>query len=282
MQRRLIINLGLLFAITILIVILKFASNQDNPVAEVHLTQLQPEQINQIKITRNKNDVILMKRVDNHWMMQQPVNAPANEYRINTLLKLVDAYSYSQFKINETDLKQFQLDNPAVVVQLNNTDIAFGDTSPLGKQRYVMVDQVIHLINDSLFQQLQAPATFYVDNKILPEKSAIHKIIFNDIQIEAVNGIWQITPQQQISADDIVSVVQEWKMLTAITVKLYDKTQPLIQKVTVGFENGDQTTLDILAMTPDLLIGNPETGLEYIIGGEYTDKLFISKTVKAN
>lgn len=279
MQRRLLINLGLLLLIILLSVLIYHGSEQKKTAPDVKLTQLQPDTIKKIQITRKGSDTIELVRKDKQWFMQKPIQAPANEFRIKTLLKLANAYSYTHFVASAAELQQYQLDKPAISVSFNGTTIALGNTSPVEKRRYVLVNNTVHMINDSLYQQLQAPATFFLDNQLVRGDSPIKQIRFPGYTIEAANGIWQIDPKRDTSSDKLVSLVQAWESLTAITVKTYQpetvSNQP--QQVIIETEDGKTQHFDIVSPAPDLVLANPELGLEYVIADEITGDLFLDK-----
>ncbi|MEE9552389.1 MAG: DUF4340 domain-containing protein, partial [Gammaproteobacteria bacterium] len=164
---------------------------------DVTLTATDPENAEHIKIIRRDLDDITFKKQDNRWFMQHPYAITANPVRINTLLGVLQAHSYAQFDTTEVTLGRFLLDHPLVSIQIDDNLIKFGDTNPLERLRYVLFNNTVHLINDSLYQQLLAPATFFISLKLIPAGNNISAIHLLDDHVSLVDGIWKLNPPRE-------------------------------------------------------------------------------------
>ena len=274
MQSRLLINIALLITVTGLALFLVFTNKQKVTDKEVPLTAVNPASVNTILIDRKKSGAIRFNKVDGKWQMQSPYQLPANEFRINTMLKILHAYSYTQFNVADVDLKRFLLDAPDLAIQFNDTRIAFGDTSPLSRQRYVLVNDKVHLINDSLYEQLQAPATFFLDTRLLPESAKITSIEFPDYTISMKTGTWSVDPQAHVSADKLVAVVNAWQKLDAISISKYEEGD---STKNIHIDAGPAGKFDFVIVTPQpkLVLARPDIGIQYYISGYDTKQLFL-------
>ena len=174
MRSRLFLNIFLFLIVIGLALFLARTTNDVNE-QDIVLTSLDPDSVNNIKIIRRDLEEISFSKQDNQWVMQTPYEIAANRLRINTMLKLLQAHSYTQLDSNDVELNQSLLDDPVVSIQFDNTKIDFGDTSPIGKDklRYVLLNNIVHLVNDSLYQQLLTNASFFISPKLLPEGSNI-------------------------------------------------------------------------------------------------------------
>ena len=274
MQSRLVTNVVLLIIVIGLALFLTNTNKQEPVVKEMPLTGIDPASVKTILIKRKQSNEIRFDKVDNKWHMQSPFQLPANEFRINTMLKLLQAHSYTEFNKADVDLNRFLLEAPDLSIQFNDTRIGFGDTSPLDKQRYVLVDDKVHLINDSLYEQLQAPATFFLNTRLLPEGSKITAINFPEYSISMETGTWSISPQTGVSADKLVAVVNAWQTLDAISISAYQATD---KTESIRIDAGTAGVFDFIIVSPqpNLVLARPDIGIQYHISGYDTKRLFL-------
>ena len=223
---------------------------------------------------RNTSDEILFQKDIGKWWMQEPYHMPANEFRINTMLNLPGAHSYTQFSKNEVELERFLLNEPAVSIEFNDTRIDFGDTSPIGEQRYVLVNDTVHLINDSLYQQLQTPATFFLSTKLLPDDKEINNIHFPDYTIGRQDNKWSVEPSHDISADDTVKIVHAWRNASAISIRDIEAGENH-GAIRIELDDGSAIEFNIINPLPQLILARPDIGLQYHISSYDAENLFL-------
>ena len=274
MRSRLLINLVLLVIVICLALFLSRTTNHDTaPVT--YISDIDPDSIRNIKIIRRDLDDIIFNKINEKWMMQAPYKIAANIVRINSILRLLKYPSYVQLDKNEVELDRFLLDNPAVSVLLDNTKIDFGDTSPLNKneQRYVLLDNTIHLTNDNLYQQLLTNASFFISPRLLPDGAKITAIQFPDHRVHMVNDIWQIDPSLDISADDIISLINAWQDAQAVTVRKYIETGQN-EQIIVELEQAPPITFIVTSPLPNLVLARPEFNVQYHLSSYETARLF--------
>ena len=269
MSQRFLINLGLLFCIIGLAVFL--TSDRDDEVVEqvVTLTDIDPENIHVIHIERRDLDDIIFQKQGDHWDMQSPFNLPANSSRIKVMLKLLQAHSYDHFSAPDNDLTPYMLAVPAVSIVLNDTRIAFGDTSPLEeKLRYVLVKDTVHIINDSLFHQLQTSATFFLNPKLIPPDAKIKTVHLPELTIDNTeNGKVSVAHHQIINA---------WKQMESVSVRNYEEMEP-IDTIKLELTSGEIIEFIILSARPNLILARPDMGIQYHISNTDSDSLFPTK-----
>ncbi len=266
MSRRLLINLGLLFCIVGLAIFL--TTNEDKEIVEeeITLTDIDPASIHIIQIERQGLDNIIFQKQDDHWDMQSPFNLPANLSRIKVMLKLLQAHSYDHFSAADNDLTPFMLAVPAVSIILNDTRIAFGDINPLEKKlRYVLIKDTVHIINDSLFHQLQASATFFLNPKLIPPGATIKTIHFPELTID-------YTENGKVSGAHH-HIINAWKQMESVSVRKYEEMEP-IDTIKLELTSGEIIEFIILSARPNLILARPDIGIQYHISNTVSDSLF--------
>lgn len=269
MPRRLLINLVLLFCVIGLAVFLGTNKEQEIIEPDVTLTDIYPDSIHRIHIERRDLDDIIFQKQNDHWHMQSPFNLPANPSRINVMLKLLQAHSYDHFSAPDNDLTPYMLAVPAVSIVLNDTRIAFGDTNPLNKKlRYVLVKDTVHIINDSLFHQLQTSATFFLNQKLIPPGATIKAIHLPELTIGNTDSGKVTRAHQQI--------IKAWMHVESVYVGKYEEIEP-IDTIKLELTSGEIIEFIILSARPNLILARPDTGIKYHIGNLDSDSLFPTK-----
>ena len=274
MRLRLFINLLLFLCVFGLALFLIRDEGEEIVEPTVSLTQIQPDSIHVIHIERRDLDDIIFQKQGDNWMMQRPFNLPANPSRIHVMLKLLQAHSYDQFSAADNDLTPFMLEVPAVSIVLNDTRIAFGDTNPLEeKLRYILVKDTVHIINDSLFHQLQTSATFFLDAKLIPTGTTIKAIQLPELNIENAED-------ETLSGADR-QIVKSWNQVKSISVRKYEEIEA-IDTIKLELTTGEMIEFVIVSNRPNLILARPERGIQYHISNTVSDNLFPAKPETGN
>lgn len=155
MSRRTLINIGL-FLLAALLGVLAWRLQPPPPPG---LTDLQPGQIDRIEISDRSGRQILLTRQNGTWMLGE---IPASVDRIEQLLGLCITPSLKRFPAPRESLQEFGLDPPAILLKLNDLELAFGSNDPLNGWRYVQIADQIHLIGDGFHHHLSAPPSDYL------------------------------------------------------------------------------------------------------------------------
>jgi len=274
MQQRLFINLLLFLCVIGLAIFLGRDEDKGIVEQEVTLTDIHPDSIHRIHIERRDLDDIIFQKQDDHWTMQSPFNLPANPSRIKVMLKLLQAHSYDRFSAPDNDLTPYMLAVPAVSIVLNDTRIAFGDTNPLEeKLRYVLVKDTVHIINDSLFYQLQTSATFFLDPKLIPLDATIKTIHLPELTIDNTDSGKVTGAYHQI--------INAWKQVESISVRKYEEIEA-IDSIKIELGTGELIEFIIVSDRPSLILARPERGIQYHISNTVSDSLFPTKPETEN
>lgn len=124
------------------------------------LSQLHPQEITLIEISRAFEKPIIMKRIHEQWLID---DQPANTARIKQLLTITQTPSLHRFTAPQ-DLRPFGLSPAPLVLRLNQEPFIFGGNDPINGWRYVLYQGVIHLIGDGFHHHLNAPAKAWREN----------------------------------------------------------------------------------------------------------------------
>jgi hypothetical protein len=239
------------------------------------LTQLAPEQITRIHITREGQEDITLIKHKQGWTMATPLRIPANPLRVDALLRVAQVPSQSHFPVLGQKLSKFGLDPPRVRLRLNDTEIAYGAMEPLNHQRYVLTDNIIHLIFDTQQVYLTAAPTVWASNNLLPAGTKIDQLGLPDITLSRQkNGRWSSSPATPaLSADNINALVDDWTYAQALQVRPYEgaATQG---PITLHLRNIPAPVhFYIIARAPEFILARMDLGIQYHLPAQLADRL---------
>lgn len=226
MKKSYITNL-LLVALIIGLYWFNNSNRTENEMAQ--LTTLNTSEIKYISISRPDSIDIELQKSTSDWQIIKPINASANNKRIELLLSFLDTPSYAQIKVaDDTILNQFELKPANIVLTLNEHSMKFGGIEPISKHRYVLIDNIIHLITDRITPLLRANAPSFIENRLISKQNIITKLALpllnndNSLSTESViiennNGHWQ-SNLPTITTDRLTDLVEEWQYAYALQV----------------------------------------------------------------
>lgn len=276
MRSHLLINtLMLIFAI-ILGTFLFFDEVEQNGVKK--LSDINADNINEITITHNIREIILNK-TDSNWQMMKPIKIAANQFRIKTLLNLLNTRSHAQYQTKDLDLKKFGLDKPKTFISFNDFKVYFGIVNPVSKLRYVKVNNELHLIDDILYPLLSSQTGTMIARELLPAGSKINKLVLPEFTFTRDdNDLWQ--GSETISSDAVLELIHQWTHKQAFAVHDYNKRKSL-GEIQVYLQNSKEPVrFTITDIDPWLIIAREDINIEYHFNLEDYDALLKPGTSK--
>lgn len=128
-----------------------------NAVGRPPLTALDPQGIDSVRVERGDRLTLALERSDGGWRLVHPETARARTERVAALLAVARAPVVQRLGTG-TAPGDYGLADPAAVLQLDATRIAFGDRDPSQRNRYVSVDGATAVIDELYFNLLGLPA----------------------------------------------------------------------------------------------------------------------------
>jgi len=139
MSSRNILNLVLLSIVLALVAIVVFEPGQTPKATNPALTNLKQENIHHILIQRDTGKDVELKKINGVWQMLKPYPLLANDFRVQSLLRLAETNSYSRHDLATLDIKKFGLDTSHAKITFNQqAPIIFGGNDAL-QQRYFLL-----------------------------------------------------------------------------------------------------------------------------------------------
>jgi hypothetical protein len=262
MRNRWLINLALLVSVAIL-GWLALQEPQDNATFR-KLSNVDPLSITHMRIKHKTQPVIEVEKRGSQWHMTTPYKALANNKHMNKLLSVLETPTHGQFSADR-DLAQYGLDKPDVNITMNNElRLSLGDIEPIGKRRYVRVNDSVHVIGDSPFAQLTAAASLLVDTALFAKDTRITAIALPDRTfIKDADGRWQVTPEANFTADALNSFATQWLHARAVFVSDPEQPQAGKDKVIISLADNSKLRFAIVSLNTGVTLVNEDTGLHY-------------------
>jgi len=238
------------------------------------LSAINVDEITSITIQHNQNTTAITKQQDGHWQISLPVNIAANDFRINSVLELVNAPVHNKYSIDEIDLANIGLDRPVTTIKLNELSIAFGIVNPATELRYIRLGDYVYTIEDVYYPLLSSHFGTLVSLNLLPNNSLVEKMILANQTISRDDkGFWQ--SNIAISADSINKTIDHWQNDQAFGVHSYLEREQLGEVFIYLQDQQNPVSFIITDTDPWLVLARPEISLEYHLNIEAYDNLIV-------
>ena len=263
-SRRWIIN----YALVVLIIIFTYVGNQFGVETgyqpQQPVTGLKPEDISSIVI-QTADTSLTLQRDNAGWLLQSPIQWPANNVNIERLLDIAYIETDSRLSADEIDLATLGLEFPRAVLRLNDTRVLFGATNNIGARRYTMVGSTVFLLPDVHLPFILQGTTGLVDRRLLPRRFELDSIKLPAYEIARDDkNAWRLVNRDDaVGPDKINALVENWRSLEASQVKPYDSAKVPRQKIRLQLQNGQNHEFFVMSIDPEIVIANPGIGLQY-------------------
>jgi hypothetical protein len=273
LSRRAWLNLALLVVVVVLAVLAVYQPGIEPPPVSPPLTGLVPAAVARIAVERPEQPTVVIERRDGRWHLTDPLVLPANRFRVENLLEVLEARSDRQLDAPTLELGRFGLDPAKASLQVDGVRLEFGDTESLSGKRYVRIGDTVHLTADRFYHQLTDGAPGFAHLGPLgtgPDPVAIE---LPDLTLRLDQGRWLVDPDPGYPADAVSRLVEAWRSLQAITVRTFEPREGG-RPVTVTLRDQAEPLRFALFETPNaLVLARPEAGVQYHLPMDAAERL---------
>lgn len=132
------------------------------------LAGIDPRDLSLIEVERDGEPRIRIERAPEGWRMLEPYEVDADPSRLERVTAILGAPVQRSFPEQAAALDELGLAPSKLRLRLDGLHLAFGGLDPLGQQRYVAADGLVHLIEDRFYHLLIAPPIDFVSRALLP------------------------------------------------------------------------------------------------------------------
>ena len=166
MVQRWLINLGLALIAALLGTLA--VRDVQYQVSSGRLTDLAPAQVSSIVLQRSAGPLIRLEHGTHGWRMRSPIEAPADDDAVERLLRITQARVGRVLPADAAAAGRLGLDPPRVRLTLDGLTLNIGELDPVGHRRYVMIGDLVQLIDDDQLPWLLAPPERFLSRRLLP------------------------------------------------------------------------------------------------------------------
>ena len=224
MNNKSLLNLALLLVVATLAFIIYQSEEPSTELDRLSDINIDNEvtDITSLVIEHNGRRTRLEKNADNQWQITEPVSIAANNFRINSILKLATAPIHNSYPISQLDADKIglgssgashseQSDN-TTIVSIGDKMLRFGIISPVTNLRYIQIGEMVYTIEDVYYPLLSSHFGTLVSLSLLPENSTIKKLVLiNQTINKDTNDRWQ--SNIDISADSISAALEDLSLI---------------------------------------------------------------------
>lgn len=263
MRKRTLTNVVLLLvAAGLAAFIVTRTDKQERPHREP-LSHENPRSVSHIRLELGPAGSIELRRIDGDWYLLEPLRIAANDFRINGLVRVLEAPVHARIDADAQQLARFGLASPQARIVLDEKEISFGNTEPISGRRYLQFDGKVALVDDNFFSHLNASAASYVLPALLGHEPRVRVIDLPGIRLSRQSGDWQLDPSHaNATAGDIEALVERWRRAQATAVRPYEPSLPWQGIVRVELADG-AVQFDIARTDYEVILGRADLGIQY-------------------
>ncbi|MEZ5476267.1 MAG: hypothetical protein R3E95_01830 [Thiolinea sp.] len=186
---------------------------------------------------------------DGQWWMVAPHPVAANTIRLRQLFTLLDETVAADYDAAGRDLIQYELQPGHVTLRFDQQQFVLGAVNSVSRNRYVLHDNRIKLVPETIYGSAVSDWVNFVDLKLLP----------------AAEKLTAVTLPESYPFDP--SLLPLWQRASAIRLEpLPEKAAQQAQgTIVLTLEQGEPVKFMILGTGDELVLGQQERGVSYFI-----------------
>ncbi|MBK1720063.1 hypothetical protein [Thiocystis violacea] len=248
MRRRWLINLILLL---LLIGLSGMIRGELTKAREIpRLTEILASDLYRIEIAREGEPTITLIQNLTGWRMETPMRVDADAELVGQLLGILEAPVHRSFPRESAALDQLDLAPVRLRLRLDARELGFGGIDPIGQSRYVVINDLVHLIDDRFHHLLIAPPIRYVSPDLLPRgfSPVFGRLDGTPLAPETLAALEAIRAER-------VEILSEDMTGSAVELKVADGTSQrfLVSEDRRRWARLDQRLLYVLTKAPEMV-----------------------------
>jgi hypothetical protein len=269
------LNLILLAGVAVLGATVYFSREQ--PVRLEPLTALKADAVTHIALDITGEKAIRLEKTGEHWMLVEPVRAPADEFAVSTLTGIASTEVQNTLDPGSMELADLGLSPPTSVIHLNDQTIEFGTTEPLKHRRYVRIGERTALITDPPQNALDADYSDLVARGLLPPGTRPVRIEAPGLNLQKGDeDHWSSPEHPEAEAAALKAVPDAWMTARA----LWNALAPAVpadgegqDHVRLTLDDGQTLDFRIVSREPQFVLERADLGIRYTVARESAQSL---------
>jgi len=263
LSKRWLVN-GLLVLVIGVSLLLGYSDrDQSGSEARNPITSLKPADVMNVTIQLGDKRIVLHRSAD-QWLIVSPLQWPAHSINLERILGISVSEAEASITATGIDLSALGLQDPKVILSLNDTQIFFGTTNNIGDRRYLMTGTTIYLLADIHLPFISQGIAGLIDRRLLPPSIPLQtlKLAERKLSRDSTDN-WQSDVPTDIPADRLNQLVNNWQTLEAPAVKIFKPAGMPLEKIVAGLDDDSDIEFLLMSIYPELVIARPDLGVEY-------------------
>ncbi|MDZ4263533.1 MAG: hypothetical protein U1B30_14530, partial [Pseudomonadota bacterium] len=220
LNSRTFLNLALLLVVAVLVTVVWLEPGLQEEATGKPLMALTSQQPQQLRLSNEQGEVVL-QRDGEAWSLQAPLVIAANQFRVEQLLHWFGVVSVQSYAAAGLALAKFGLDRPQATLSTEGVELRFGNLDPLNHRRYLLLNGVVHLVDESELTAVDAPWNYFVSPQLIAPGAKIKALTIPGLgEISQDDKGWHYSgATPPASADAMQMLVDGWRSATALSVE---------------------------------------------------------------
>lgn len=273
LSRRWIVNATLIVLIAVLTYVgLGFDEGSDDGRGP-GISDLRPADITRVGIQTGDVQLELRRDADG-WRIESPIDWPAYDANVERLLSIVNVNTSPLGDAAELELDTLGLDPPSTSLRFNDTRLLFGAINNIGQRRYLLIDSTLYLIPDFHLAFVAQGLPGMVDRRMLPKRDPVARLQLPEFEITRdEDDRFRSSHTPEFTQAQLRQLIDNWQGLQASRVKRFDSGADALLTIEARLAGGRVINFLLLSVTPEIVIANPQIGLQYHFRANYYNQL---------
>ena len=259
------LNLIMTATIIVLIVFLYFRPQSPGD-TEYPVANEPAEAVQDLRIVKQQQEIVL-KRQDNQWHLEKPVQIRADDEKVGKILEILQARSQQRFA--KADLGRFGLERPHAQLSVGNAHFDFGGFAPTTHQQYIAAGDYVYLLAPRYALALPRNASDLINPRLFVagEIPVKFKLPYGEVALH--NGNWHVTSQREaetLNAETLKQWVQLWQSARADELKMATELSSDFAEtglINIGLQDEREINLKILQNQSSIVLLRVKEGIGY-------------------
>jgi hypothetical protein len=273
LSSRWILNLLLMLAIAALVLAGLYLGEPQDGDRDPVISDLKPADVSRIEIRAGDSNLRLIRGAEG-WSVQSPVDWAAHDANVGRLLSVLKASASPIADAADVDLEPLGLESPGASLRFNDTELRFGGSNNIGERRYVMLDSKLYLLPDVYLAFAAQGLAGLADRRLLPRRYSLESLQLPGVTISRQDDdSWRAEPAAGHSQQQLSRLADNWQELQASRVKNHEGPRDQGRPIVARLQDGRSIEFRLLSVTPEIVIANPQIGLQYHFRADFHDQL---------
>jgi hypothetical protein len=273
MKSRWLLNLLLLVLVLGLATFIYLRPKEDVvEIKDYEVSTLKLGSINRISIEFPAKAAVVFEKHDGYWYIDKPYRTRADQIMVQKVLSIIAAKSAQRFLAE--DIARFGLDQPRLVLKLNDEVFLFGTFNPVSAEQYVSYAGFVYLLPVNYSENAETQITEFIDKNPLRPNEKIAGFDFSNLEqwessglkLDLVDGKWHASiAKAKLNQSELTEWFDAyWRFMSVQSVEPYlanhKAKHPSFE---IKLTDGKKVRFEKLQESPEFLIGRPDEGMLY-------------------